>query len=92
MATVAEFIEVRKSIETLAAQITLSVEHNAAQDSRQRLDDANRQLEALKTMVTNDVQVIAASRLTAQLRDLGTKVARLPVGKTATKKKQQQAV
>ena len=92
MSTIAEFIEVRKSIETLATQITLFVEQNAVQDSKQRLDEASRQLELLKTMVANDVQVIAASRLTKQLSDLGMKVARIPVRKTAEKRKQQKAV
>lgn len=92
MATVAEFIELRKSIETLAGQIIVFVEHKAVQDSRQHLDEANRQLETLKTMVSNDVQVVVAERLTRQLTGLGTKVetlaAKMPVRKTAAKKKQ----
>jgi len=96
MSSVAEFIEVRKSIETLAAQIILFAEHKAIQDSRQHLDEANRQLEVLKTMVANDVQVIVAGRLSKQLTGLGAKVetmeAKTPVRKVAAKKKQQKAV
>jgi len=96
MASVAEFIEARESIEKLATQITLSVERKAVQDSRQHLDEANRQLEVLKTMVANDTQVIVAERLSRQLTGFGTKVetmaAKMPVRKTAAKKKQQKAV
>jgi hypothetical protein len=73
MSNVSEFIEIRKSIETLARQITLCVEQKAVEDSRKHLDEANRQLEALKAMVDNDVQVIAAGRLSRQLIGLGTK-------------------
>ncbi|MCX5816737.1 MAG: hypothetical protein NTX75_10950 [Proteobacteria bacterium] len=91
MSNVAEFIEVRKSIETLARQITLCVEQHIVQDSGQHLDEANRQLEVLKTMVANDVQVIAAGRLSRQLTGLGTKIktmtAKSPtVKRTAVKK------
>jgi cell division protein FtsL len=91
MSSVAEFIEVRRSIETLTRQITLCVEQHAAQNSRQHLDEANRQLEVLKTMVANDVQVIATGRLSRQLTGLGTKIktmtAKSPtVKRTAVKK------
>jgi arginine repressor len=85
MSSVAEFIEIRKSIETLASQITLCVEQKAVQESKRNLDEANRQLEVLKPMVDNDVQVIVAGRLSRQLRGLGTKVekmvAKLPARK-----------
>jgi S-adenosylmethionine:tRNA-ribosyltransferase-isomerase (queuine synthetase) len=85
MSNVAEFIEVRKSIETLARQITLSVEQHTVQNSKQHLDEANRQLEVLKAMVDNDVQVIVAGRLSRQLTGLGTKVesvlSKLPASK-----------
>jgi hypothetical protein len=91
MASVEEFIEVRKSIETLAAQIILCAEQNAVQDSKQHLDEANRQLEVLKGMVANDVQVIVAGRLSRQLMSLGIKVAAMaakkPAGKRAAAKK-----
>ena len=74
MSNVTEFIEIRKSIETLAIQITLCVKQNAIQNSRQHLDEANRQLEVLKTMVANDVQMIVVGRLSRQLTGLGTKI------------------
>ncbi len=92
MASVAEFIELRKSIEALAGQIIVSVEHKALQDSKKCLEEANGKLEILKTMVCNDVQVTVADRLTRQLTTLGTKVekmaAKMPVRKTAARKKQ----
>lgn len=85
MSNVAEFIEIRKSIETLAGQITLCVEQKAIQESKRHLDEANRQLEILLPMVDNDVQVIVAGRLSRKLADLGTKIekmaAKLPVRK-----------
>jgi hypothetical protein len=91
MSSIAEFIEARKSIETLTAQIALSTEGKIFQESKRRLDEANRQLQVLKTMVANDVQVIVVDRLTRQLNGFTTKVdamaAKLPV-----KKKQQTAV
>ncbi len=86
MSNVAEFIEVRRNIETLARQITLCVEKNIAQDSGQYLDEANRQLEVLKTMVANDVQVIAAGRLSRQLTGFGTKIKTM-TGKPPTAKR-----
>lgn len=91
MSTVAEFIELRKSIETLAMQIALCIEQKAVQDSRQHLDEANRQLEVLKAMVANDVQVIVAGRLSRQLAGLGTKMekmaAKAPIRKRSAGKK-----
>jgi hypothetical protein len=91
MSNIAEFIEVRKSIEAFVKQIVLSVEQNAAQDSKKYLDDANGQLEILKTMVDNDVQVIVLGRLSRQLADLGAKVekkkSKPPAGKKAAVKK-----
>jgi len=95
MTSIAEFIKARESIEKLATQITLFVERKAVQDSRKHLDRANRQLTVLRTMVANDTQVIVDSRLSAQLAGLGTKVekmeAKMPVRKTAAKKKQRKA-
>lgn len=85
MSNVAEFIEIRKSIEALASQITLCVEQKVALDSRRHLDEANRQLALLLPMVDNDVQEIVAGRLSRQLADLGAKIekmaAKLPVRK-----------
>ncbi len=93
MSSVAEFIELRESIEALAGQIVLSVKDKAVEDSKQRLDEANQKLEVLKTMVNTDVQVIVAERLTRQLTGLEAKIetlaAKKPVRKTATKRKQQ---
>ncbi len=95
MSSIAEFIEARESIEKLAAQITIFVERKAVNDSRKHLDEANRQLVILKTMVANDTQVIVDTRLSRQLAGLGTKVekmeAKMPVRKTAAKKKQPKA-
>lgn len=96
MSNVAEFIEIRKSIETLASQITLCVEQKAVQESKRHLDEANRQLEVLKPMVDNDVQVIVAGRLSRQLTGLGTKVekmaAKLPARKRLAGKKLEKTV
>lgn len=87
MSNVAEFIEIRKSIEALASQITLCVEQKAIQESRRHLDEAKRQLQILIPMVDNDVQVIVAGRLSRQLEDLGAKIekmaAKMPVRKKA---------
>ena len=94
MSSIAEFIKARESIEKLATQITLFVERKAVQDSRKHLDNANRQLEVLRTMIANDTQVNVDSRLSAQLAGLGAKVekmeAKMPVRKKVVKKKQQQ--
>jgi hypothetical protein len=92
MASVAEFIQLRESIEALAGQITLSVKNKALQDSKDRLEEANQKLEALKSMVASDVQVIVADRLSRQLTGLSAKVetmaAKKPARKTAAKKKE----
>jgi len=91
MASVAEFIELRESIEALAGQIVLFVKDKAVEDSKQRLDEANRKLEMLKSMVANDVQVIVAERLSRQLTGLSEKIetmaAKKPARKTAARKK-----
>ncbi|MDD3846080.1 MAG: hypothetical protein PHC90_06915 [Syntrophorhabdaceae bacterium] len=92
MASVAEFIELRESIEALAGQIVLFVKDKAVQDSKQRLEEANQKLEMLKSMVANDVQVIVADRLSRQLTGLSEKVetlaAKKPARKAVTRKKQ----
>ena len=91
MTSIEEFIEVRKSIEALAGQIALCVEHKTVQDSKQRFDEATQKLEVLKTMVANDVQVVVANRLTRHLTGLGTKLetmaAKRVVKKSVAKKK-----
>jgi len=85
MTSVEEFIAARISIETLAGKIAQSVEDKVIRDSRENLEEANRQLETLKTMVANDVQVIVAGRLSRQLADLGVKVGAM-AAKTVVKK------
>ena len=90
MSNVAEFIEIRKSIEALTGKITLCIEQKAVQESKHHLDEANRKLEVLVPMVANDVQVIVAGRLTRQLADLRAKIermaAKLPARKRSVKK------
>ncbi len=85
MTNVEEFIAARISIETLAEKIARSVGDKAIRDSKDNLDEANRQLGILETMVANDVQVIVAERLSRQLAGLGTKVDAM-AAKTALKK------
>jgi hypothetical protein len=91
MSNVAEFIETRKSVEALVKQVVLTVQNKTVHESKKHLNEANRQLETLKTMVDNDVQVIVVNRLTRQLTSLGTKVegmiAKLPKGKSPRKKR-----
>jgi hypothetical protein len=79
MSNVAEFIEIRKSIEALASKIALCIEQKTVQESKRHLDEASRQLETLLPMVANDVQVIVAGRLTRQLADLRGKIERMAV-------------
>jgi thioester reductase-like protein len=89
--SVAEFIELRESIEALAGQITVSVKDKNVEDSKKRLEEANEKLDRLKTMVSTDVQVIVSERLTRQLTGLSAKVetmaAKKPVRKTSARKK-----
>lgn len=95
MTSVAEFIKARESIEALVKRIILLVENKDVLDSKEHLDEANTQLDVLRTMVSNNVQVIVVERLTRQLGSLGIKVetmlAKMPVRKTKAiaKKKQQ---
>ncbi|MHB8109003.1 MAG: hypothetical protein ACYDHW_03095 [Syntrophorhabdaceae bacterium] len=89
--SIAEFIELRESIEALAGQITVSVKEKDLEDSKKSLEEASQKLEALKAMVSTDVQVIVAERLTRQLTGLSGKVetlaAKKPVRKASTRKK-----
>ena len=91
MSSVEEFIEVRNRVESLARQINLCIEKNAVQDSKEHLEEAGTHLETLKTMVSNDVQVIVADRLTRQLTALGLKIAKMalkaPARRSAAKSK-----
>ena len=91
MTSVEEFIAARISIETLAGKISKSVEDRVIRDSKENLEEANRQLEILKTMVANDVQVIVAGRLSRQLAELGTKVGAMTVKAVAKKSVEKKA-
>ncbi len=89
--SVAEFIELRESIEALAGQITTSVKDKDVEHSKKRLEEANQKLDRLKAMVATDVQVIVAERLTRQLSGLAEKIetmaARKPARKTTARNK-----
>jgi hypothetical protein len=91
MSTVAEFVKARDQIEALAAKIIVLTERKAAPESKQRLDEANKRLEALKAMVSNDVQVIVVDRLTRQLTGLGNKIDAI-LAKMPAKKKQKTTI
>ncbi len=86
--SVAEFIELRESIEALAGQITVCVKDKKVEDSKKCLEEANHKLDLLKAMVATDVQVIVAERLTRQLNGLTEKfetmAAKKPARKTTT--------
>jgi hypothetical protein len=90
--SIAEFIELRESIEALAGQITILVKDKNVEDSQKHLEEANHKLDALKAMVATDVQVIVAERLTRQLTGLSEKVetmaAKNPSEKPPQEKKQ----
>jgi len=86
MSSIAEFIKTREHIEALAVKIALLAERKAAPESKQRLDEANKHLDTLRTMVANDVQVTVVERLTRHLTGLGTKVDKIQAKKSATKK------
>jgi hypothetical protein len=86
MATIEEFINIRKSIEALVAQITLCLNQDEAQRSREHLDHANRQLKELAAMVSNDVQTSAVDRLTRQLQGLESKVEAMATRRPGSRK------
>ncbi|MBP1748744.1 MAG: hypothetical protein H6Q52_1283 [Deltaproteobacteria bacterium] len=89
--SIAEFIELRESIEALAVQITVFVKDKNVEDSKKHLEEASQKLDLLKAMVGTDVQVIVAERLTRQLNGLSEKLetmaAKKPVKKISTRKK-----
>lgn len=89
--SVAEFIELRESIEALAGQLTVSIKDKNVEVSKKRLEEASQKLDRLKTMVSTDVQVIVSERLTRQLSGLSEKLetmaAKKPARKTAVRKK-----
>jgi hypothetical protein len=83
---VAEFIEIRQHIESLASQIVLSAQQKEMPRSKNKLDEANELLAKLTSMANNDVQEIAVGRLTRQLAGLGVKVDALAAKKRVVKK------
>ncbi len=86
MSNVAEFVEVRKNVEALATEIALCIKNKAKQESLQHLAEAKRNLEILKTMVANDVQVVAVGRLSTQLANLEAKTSRIKAGSSTRKR------
>ncbi len=89
--SVAEFIELRESIEALAGQLAVSIKDKNVEVSKKRLEEASQKLDRLKTMVSTDVQVIVSERLTRQLSGLSEKLetmaAKKPARKTSVRKK-----
>jgi hypothetical protein len=83
---VAEFIEIRQHIESLASQIVLSAQLKEMPRSKNKLDEANELLAKLTSLADNDVQEIAVGRLTRQLAGLGVKVEALVAKKRVVKK------
>jgi len=94
MTSIEEFIKMREGIEELAAKIALLIERKDVKGSEKHLDTANRQLEALKTMIANDTQEMVGRRLSAQLEGFGARIEKMklkiPV-KRQTKRKEQAA-
>jgi len=86
MSNVAEFIEIRQGIESLAKEIAALVERKVAPESKVRLDAATELLVKLKALSDNDVQEVAVGRLTWLLGSLATKVQGLALKKRAVKK------
>ena len=74
MNNVAEFIEIRQGIESLAKEIAVLVERKTMPESKVRLDKAAELLAKLTALADNDVQEIAVGRLTRLISSLGLKV------------------
>jgi hypothetical protein len=74
MNNVAEFIEVRQQIESLANEIETLIVRKTVTRSKTVLDEATVLLTKLTAMADNDVPEIAVRRLTRLLAKLGTKV------------------
>jgi hypothetical protein len=85
MNNVAEFIEVRQGIESLAQEITVLVGRKTMPESKIRLDKAMELLAKLTSLADNDVQENAVTRLTRTLGSLQTKVVALGPKKKAVK-------
>ena len=78
MSNVAEFIEIRQRIESLAKEIAVLLGRKAMPHSKAKLDEAMGLLEKLAAMPENDVQHIAVGRLTRLLATLSKKVVTQP--------------
>ena len=63
MNNVAEFIQIRQGIESLAKEIAMLVERKTMPQSKVRLDEATELLVKLTALADNDVQEIAVGRL-----------------------------
>ncbi len=86
MSNVAEFVEIRQGIESLAKEISALVERKMAPESKIRLDKANELLTKLTAIADNDVQEIAVGRLTRVLGTFGRKIETLSPKKRVAKK------
>ena len=86
MNNVAEFIQIRQGIESLAKEIATLVERKTMPQSKVRLDEATELLVKLTALADNDVQEIAVGRLTRLLGSLGTKVGALKPKKRVVRK------
>ena len=86
MNNVAEFIQIRQGIESLAKEIATLVERKTMPQSKVRLDEATELLVKLTALADNDVQEIAVGRLTRLLGSLGAKVGALKPKKRVVKK------
>lgn len=85
MNNVAEFIEVRQGIESLAKEIAVLVGRKTLPESKVRLDKAMELLTKLTSLADNDVQDNAVTRLTRLLGSLETKVVALGPKKRVVK-------
>ena len=86
MSTVEEFISMRKSIETVIDQVTLSSKQGMTGSEREQLGRASAQLKELTAMVSNEVQATALDRLTRQLSSLEAKIEAAAAKKSSGRK------
>jgi hypothetical protein len=85
MNNVAEFIEARQGIESLAKEIAVLVGRKTMPESKIRLDEALEMLAKLTTLADNDVQDNAVIRLTHLLGGLQAKIGALAPKKRVVK-------
>lgn len=86
MNDVAEFIRIREQIESHAKDISDLLGKNIVAEPKVLLDQASELLAKLTTMVDNDIQVTAVSRLTRLLDSLRTKAISVEKKKQTGKK------